>query len=797
MKPQSSDKNRHRNGSKTTKASGSRSKASRAEKSRSGNKRRIPLEVVGILTIGFLLFTSFAMHTKSGGFIGIAVRWFFFALFGWMAYPFVYFFLVTTCLVLFKIHHQPNVKQRIMLMVILLLFFHMMAGLLDASLLNILQNEEFGASLMTAVNRGVLSKGTGFIGTILLYWPLYLLGRTGTVIFLTSVTFALLWLTSPKTLVSAMHMIKRFILRVSERIKMRKEQKLMADKKRQPEINECIKKMSSATNEEATNSQLQAEEAIHFQMITYEPEHREHLKLELESGAQDNTEKTDEQLLPEKPVEETLAATLKELEMKKALRTFQLPALSLLKGNQHYQPRTDRRQMLAKAKLLEETLESFGVAAKVVKVSQGPTITRYELQPSRGVKVSKVVNLSDDIALNLAASSIRIEAPIPGKAAIGIEIPNDHVAMVDLKELLSATEYQTLQAPLPFALGRNIAGDPMVFDINKMPHLLVAGATGSGKSVCINTLILSLLFRAKPDEVKLLMIDPKVVELNQYNGIPHLMIPVVTDPKKATGALRWAVTEMEERYQRFAASGVRDIAGYNENQKDDSLPYIVVIIDELADLMLVAAKEVEDYICRLAQMARAAGIHLIIATQRPSVDVITGIIKANIPSRIAFSVASQVDSRTILDMGGAEKLLGKGDMLFHPIGYNKPVRIQGAFVSDEEVKQVVEFLKSQNGSEHEYETTVMDKIESMPESSYEEESDDLFQEALRIAFDHQQISISMLQRRLKMGYNRAARLIDEMEAKGYVGPNEGTKPRKVINRPSGVGEMESSSQKEH
>ncbi|SMP47755.1 DNA translocase FtsK [Anoxynatronum buryatiense] len=797
MKQQSSDKNRQRNGSQTGKNPGRRSKAGSAGKSRGHNKRRIPLEIVGILSIGFFLFALFAMHTKSGGFIGIAVRWLFFALLGWMAYPYVYLFLVTAGLILFKVHHRPNVKQRVIMVVIVMMFFHMMAGLLDASLLVSLRNEDFGTSLMTAIRRGALSEGTGFIGTLLLYWPIYLLGRTGTAIFLISVTLAVIWLVSPQLLVNAMRMMKRFLLQISDKIKMRKEQKLMEASIRQPEVAECSKTTPFVITEKEADSQLQAEEAVHFQMITYEPKRSEQRKLELEPGIQDDAKKTGEQALSEKPFEETLAATLKEPGMKKSLRAFQLPALSLLKGDQLYQPRTDRRQMLAKAKLLEETLESFGVAAKVIKVSQGPTITRYELQPSRGVKVSKVVNLSDDIALNLAASSIRIEAPIPGKAAIGIEIPNDQVAMVDLKELLSATEYQTLQAPLPFALGRNIAGDPMVFDINKMPHLLVAGATGSGKSVCINTLILSLLFRAKPDEVKLLMIDPKVVELNQYNGIPHLMIPVVTDPKKATGALRWAVTEMEERYQRFAASGVRDIAGYNEKQKDDSLPYIVVIIDELADLMLVAAKEVEDYICRLAQMARAAGIHLIIATQRPSVDVITGIIKANIPSRIAFSVASQVDSRTILDMGGAEKLLGKGDMLFHPIGYNKPVRIQGAFVSDEEVKRVVDFLKSQSGGEPEYETTVMDKIESMPEASYEEESDDLFQEALRIAFDHQQISISMLQRRLKMGYNRAARLIDEMESKGYVGPNEGTKPRKVINRPSGMEEMESSSQKDH
>ncbi|RQD68095.1 MAG: DNA translocase FtsK [Tindallia sp. MSAO_Bac2] len=461
---------------------------------------------------------------------------------------------------------------------------------------------------------------------------------------------------------------------------------------------------------------------------------------------------------------------------------FEKPSISFLNLPARNRIKENRNALNDQALLLEETLESFGVKAKVLNVTQGPAITRYELQPERGVKVSKVTNLSDDIALNMAARSIRIEAPIPGKAAIGIEIPNGETSLVTFRELIESRKYQQSEASLPFAMGKNIGGDSVIFDLTRAPHLLIAGATGSGKSVCINTLILSLLFNARPDRVKLLLIDPKVVELNRYNGIPHLITPVITDPKKATASLKWAVREMEERYQIFAEAGVRDLEGYQRQNSGNQMPYMVIIIDELADLMMVAAKEVEDNICRLAQKARAAGIHLVLATQRPSVDVITGLIKANIPSRIAFSVASQVDSRTILDMSGAEKLLGRGDMLFHPVGASKPVRIQGAFLSDEEVQRTVEYLER-----YQTDTTIGRFLEAEIEKGEEQmceeengESEDVFQEALRIAFEHQQISISMLQRKLRMGFNRAARLIDEMEERGYIGPSEGTKPRKVI-----------------
>lgn len=457
---------------------------------------------------------------------------------------------------------------------------------------------------------------------------------------------------------------------------------------------------------------------------------------------------------------------------------YQFPSIELLNQIISQSNNEDKRKIISKAKILEDTLLNFGVEAKVVQVNKGPAITRYELQPSAGVKVSKIVNLSDDIALNLAAQAIRIEAPIPGKAAIGIEIPNEDISTVALREVLDSSLYKKSSLNLPFALGKDVSGAPMVTDISKMPHLLVAGATGSGKSVCINTLILSILYNSSPDMVRLVLIDPKVVELNQYNGIPHLLIPVVTDPKKATNALNWAVQEMTRRYKTFAENGVRDIDGYNQKNSDNKIPYIVIIIDELADLMMVAPNDVEDAICRLAQMARAAGLHLIIATQRPSVDVITGVIKANIPSRIAFAVASQADSRTILDMGGAEKLLGKGDMLFYPVGANKPVRVQGAFISEKEIERVVTFIKEQAEAPN-YEEEIIEHLDQS-NINVPEDSDELFTQALKIVVEGQQASISMLQRRLKIGYNRAARLIDEMEAKGFVGPHEGSKPRHVL-----------------
>lgn len=480
----------------------------------------------------------------------------------------------------------------------------------------------------------------------------------------------------------------------------------------------------------------------------------------------------------------------------KTKKAYKLPPLNLLKPAGRKKGDSDQH-LRETALKLQQTLHSFGVNVTVTNASCGPTVTRYELQPEQGVKVSKIVSLTDDIKLNLAAADIRIEAPIPGKAAVGIEVPNQENSAVMLRELFQSESYVNTKASIPFAVGKDIAGNAVIVDIAKMPHLLIAGATGSGKSVCINTLIMSILFKAKPDEVKLIMIDPKVVELSVYNGIPHLLIPVVTDPKKAAGALNWAVAEMTDRYNIFAEYNVRDLNSYNEkakamiadsripeSDKPKILPKIVIIVDELADLMMVAPGEAEDAICRLAQLARACGIHLIIATQRPSVNVITGLIKANMPSRIAFSVSSGVDSRTILDMNGAEKLLGKGDMLFYPQGYPKPARLQGAFVSDEEVNDVVKFIASQQ-DEVVYNNEIENKINisgsaGSTSGTVGNEFDAYFVEAGKFIIEKDKASIGMLQRAFKIGFNRAARIMDQLCEVGVVGPEEGTKPRKVL-----------------
>ncbi|EAC2209891.1 DNA translocase FtsK [Listeria monocytogenes] len=487
------------------------------------------------------------------------------------------------------------------------------------------------------------------------------------------------------------------------------------------------------------------------------------------------------------PVEEKISQKEQDLEMFQQEsfenEIYQLPPVDILAPAKVTDQSKEYDQIKVNAKKLEDTFESFGVKAKITQVHLGPAVTKYEVQPSVGVKVSKIVSLSDDIALALAAKDIRIEAPIPGKSAIGIEVANQNVAMVSLREVLENNPKNNPDEKLQIALGRDISGEAMMANLDKMPHLLVAGATGSGKSVCINGIITSILLRAKPHEVKMMMIDPKMVELNVYNGIPHLLAPVVTNPKKAAQALQKVVAEMERRYDLFSHTGTRNMQGYNDyvkkhnelnEEKQTELPFIVVIVDELADLMMVASNDVEDAITRLAQMARAAGIHLIIATQRPSVDVITGVIKANIPSRIAFAVSSSIDSRTILDMGGAEKLLGRGDMLLLPVGSSKPTRIQGAFLSDAEVEDVVNYVISQQKAQYS-EEMIPDDI---PEVEGEV-TDELYHEAVELVVEMQTASVSMLQRKFRIGYNRAARLIDEMEQRGVVGPHEGSKPRRV------------------
>jgi S-DNA-T family DNA segregation ATPase FtsK/SpoIIIE len=497
------------------------------------------------------------------------------------------------------------------------------------------------------------------------------------------------------------------------------------------------------------------------------------------------------------PLQEKVSVTAPEVQMEivPESKLYRFPPIDLLKKGKQTSG-DSAGELRETAMRLQQTLNNFGVKVTITDISQGPSVTRYELQPEQGVKVSKIVSLTDDIKLNLAATDIRIEAPIPGKAAIGIEVPNKENMMVALRDLLESREYNDFNSNIAFAVGKDIAGKVVVADIAKMPHMLIAGSTGSGKSVCINTLIMSIIYKAHPDDVKLIMIDPKVVELSVYNGIPHLLLDVVTDPKKASAALHWGVTEMEDRYKKLAEFNVRDIKEYNKKVEamktagdanaPAKMPQIVIIVDELADLMMVAPGEVEESICRLAQLARAAGIHLVIATQRPSVDVITGLIKANMPSRVAFAVSSGVDSRTILDMNGAEKLLGKGDMLFYPQGYSKPARIQGAFVSDGEVSDVVDFLKNQRLGNN-YANDIEEKLTNIGNSlggsggnDSSSSRDEYFEQAGRFIIDKDKASIGMLQRVLKVGFNRAARIMDQLCDYGVVGEEEGTKPRKVL-----------------
>ncbi|MDQ0206284.1 FtsK/SpoIIIE family DNA translocase [Alkalicoccobacillus murimartini] len=569
------------------------------------------------------------------------------------------------------------------------------------------------------------------------------------------------------------------------REKMKEERTLREEKKTEQKNKEKSKptrtdRVPSSVPEETYSEEIP--EIVDFSQNAYQDNHVNEPTATVQNEV--NKSKDKEPANEETVVDDTLVTT-SLVTAGETNESYILPSFELLKAASTPGQHQEKQQLTSNARKLEQTLDSFGVKARVTKVHLGPAVTKYEVNPNIGVKVSKIVNLADDLALALAAKDIRIEAPIPGKSAIGIEVPNKEVAIVSLREVLDSAPSKAEEHVLAVGLGRDISGEPVLAPLNKMPHLLVAGATGSGKSVCINGIITSILMKAKPHEVKLMMIDPKMVELNVYNGIPHLLTPVVTEPKKASQALKKVVAEMERRYDLFSHSGTRNLEGYNElirkqNEAGDAkqpfLPYIVVIVDELADLMMVASGDVEDSIARLAQMARASGIHMIIATQRPSVDVITGVIKANIPSRIAFGVSSQTDSRTILDSGGAEKLLGRGDMLYLPVGANKPTRIQGAFLSDEEVEDIVSFVISQQKAQYQEEMTPTEEVEAPKQ----EVQDELYSSAVDLVVEMNTASVSMLQRRFRIGYTRAARLIDEMELRGVVGKYEGSKPREVL-----------------
>ena len=667
----------------------------------------------------------------------------------------------------------------------------------------VISGRDFQNVLGQFYDLGAEGIGGGAIAAIFTMPLIELLGQLGTVILMAGVIIAL---TISMFGIDVVNRISAIIDDASER----KSPKYAHSRENEEKII-GVENKKETKKERRLREQLEKEKAaldveqLQIKLNGTEPEKTK--LFDFDKVGKNNKKVVKEQEVKEKQspefIEDPLFKTQEEQKEEKTKEVLQLehtltveddnyefPPLNLLSEGDSKGVKGGKKALADTASKLQKTLYSFGVSAKVENVSVGPAITRYELKPAEGVRVSKIANLADDIALNLAAKTIRIEAPIPGKQAVGIEVPNEKSEVVHIRDILESDEFIDNKSKLAFALGKDVSGATIVTDIAKMPHVMIAGATGSGKSVCINTLITSIIYKAKPSEVKLVMVDPKIVELSVYNGIPHLLIPVVTDPKKAAGALAWAVQEMENRYAMFASKGVRDLKGYNDAIANDDtigkLPHIVIIIDELADLMMVAKGDVEDAICRLAQKARAAGMHLVIATQRPSVDVITGLIKANIPSRIAFAVSSQVDSRTILDQVGAEKLLGKGDMLFYPTGAPKPVRIQGAFISDKEVEKVVNFVKANGKSE--YRDDITEYIEKANTTDKEQaegagnddEADELLNEAIETVIETGQASTSFIQRRFKVGYARAGRIIDQMEERGIISGYQGSKPREVL-----------------
>lgn len=683
----------------------------------------------------------------------------------------------------------------------------------------------FWHHLVNAYNSGTSLKSGGFLGA-LIGQPLYIaFGKTGAAITVILLIFVFVMIITGTTLISLFKTMARPVKSISEQAetayqnRLDREAEEKSDKQlkvlkgfnvdipvddipekrniKKESLDEKQRKVVSAYYDTDTyNEPADGEKKPHREQSEESAQERRDIDTALKAAKaeamDDKTPATEPEKIDFKAETDKFTQNL-EKESGEAEESYKFPPLTLLKEAKAQNAAALSAELDNTATRLVDTLKSFGVETRIVDISRGPTVTRYELQPSAGVKISKITNLADDIALNLATAGVRIEAPIPNKAAVGIEVPNKASAVVGVRGILESPVFTSAKSKLTVALGRDIGGNAVVTDIAKMPHGLIAGATGSGKSVCINSIIISILYKAKPDEVKLLMIDPKVVELGIYNGIPHLLVPVVTDPRKASGALGWAVSEMEKRYKMFADRGVRDLAGYNRfvEQLGDpevlKMPHIVIIIDELADLMMTAPNEVEDSINRIAAKARAAGMHLIIATQRPSVDVVTGVIKANIPTRIAFAVSSQIDSRTILDSAGAEKLLGRGDMLFSPVGSSKPNRIQGCFVSDEEVEAVVEYIKGDHSAD--YDDDVMVEIERQAAVEKKQKTglkedgpdeDPMLNDAIKVVVENGQASTSLLQRKLKLGYARAARIVDEMEQRGVVGPYEGSKPRRVL-----------------
>lgn len=801
-------------------------------------------ELVVLLFIALSMLLIISVYFNLGGKIGETVRYFMFGAFGISAYVLPIYILGASFL---KVFNKQNIRlnNKLSLVFIAVMFMSAFAHLMyiDDSQIDktILEQRTFFAS--TSLYFQISAKthmAGGMVGGVLGDFFEILLGRVGSFIILGMIFLSLIILITEQSMAKIGQLILAFLRRIWDGIvkaakNLADRSKVNYDAYKQKKAQEEQERMAGTPSEIRPMTEMRKSdkhgfmdrvtlkqgEGVEGSKATQETDRRRYkingmdpfkqIEQQEEKALASEAEATQKspRVLKDvyEPVQQSMNFEPEKVEDKPeilapvsvdAIQTeidtkveeiiYRLPPIELMKAPVGTSGSISMDDIDEKAEKLVHTLMSFGVGAKVIDVSVGPTVTRYELQPDIGVKVSKIVNLQDDIALNLAASGIRIEAPIPGKSAVGIEVPNLETQSVLLREVIDTPEFKKFPSKLGFALGKDIAGKTIIADIARMPHMLVAGATGSGKSVCVNTLITSILYRAKPDEVKLLMIDPKVVELSAYNGIPHLLIPVVTEAKKAAGALNWAVQEMSDRYKLFAAANVRDLKGYNnavdEHGEGMKLPQIVIIVDELADLMMVAPNDVEDAICRLAQMARAAGLHLIIATQRPSVDVITGLIKANIPSRIAFNVSSGVDSRTIIDTVGAEKLLGKGDMLFYPVGMQKPIRVQGAFISDKEVENIVTYLKDQHLAN--YSEKILNQISKSVEGGDTSagvagsDFDALFNDALELVIDKQKASASMIQRRFRVGYNRAARILDQLYDAGFVGDEEGSKPRKVL-----------------
>ena len=747
----------------------------RLTKKKSVASPAISKEILGISLIGISILTLIGIFSDKSGLFGSLLRKVFIGLFGIGGY------IIPVITIIIGILYIQGRLDRICrlsvyvgsLSIMLMIFFHLL-----------FYGEDREISLLSvSYLEGATWQTGGYLGAILSYILLSLIGLYGTYVSLAVLFGVWLLLLTQFPIFSWMNEhLKAWLKKIKEKSRAKKNVKIKKTKKviKAQENAQSMQEISQIDEETSilqVSDRPTMDEIPIYDSCTYVEKES---KIE-EVAVEELSIQTSSKRCIKEEIRAEEAMNKMIMENQHLIPPYLFPSVTLLQKGQVVQNKEASKKSLNNARKLEETLASFGVEAKVTQIHKGPSVTRYELQPKQGVKVSKIVNLADDIALNLAAPNIRIEAPIPGKAAVGIEVANATSEMVYLREVIDSDRFLAFPSKLAFALGKDIAGKPIIADIGKMPHILIAGATGSGKSVCINTLITSIIYKAKPHEVKLIMIDPKVVELSVYNGIPHLLIPVVTDPKKAAGALFWAVNEMTKRYNLFAENNVRDMKGYNEKQLEEStkLPQIVIIIDELADLMMTGAKEVEDAICRLAQMARAAGIHLVIATQRPSVDVITGVIKANIPSRLAFAVSSGIDSRTILDMVGAEKLLGKGDMLFYPVGQSKPIRIQGAFISDQEVENIVNCIKTDHVT---YEEEVIQTLENaaMPAISENEEEDELLEKAIEFTKDKEKLSISMLQRYFRIGFNRASRLMEALETRGIVGPDEGSKPRKVL-----------------